>query len=355
MKEINRLSQQLRPHLNWHGARINFLSLFLVALFRAKTVNLAELSTVFASKAEESSCYKRLKRFFEQFELKQGDIARCVTQLSQIPEPWTLSIDRTNWSFGQTHFNILMLGVVHEGVAFPLVWTMLDKRGNSNAHERMDLLDRFEQLFPQVKVRCLVADREFIGQEWFSYLMLSPKIPFRIRIRYSDYISSQSGKTRSSGSDIFRSLEVGQVKLLSRKRWLWGRKLHVLAMGLKDGELLILVTNINPETALSDYRQRWGIETLFAALKTRGFNLESTHFQDGAKLDKLVALLTIAFTWAMKAGLWLHHHKPIPLKVHGRRQKSLFRLGFDFLRRIVSNFSLRRRDFHSALQLLSPY
>jgi hypothetical protein len=29
-------------------------------------------------------------------------------------------------------FNILMFGVVHEGVAFPLVWTMLDKKGNSN-------------------------------------------------------------------------------------------------------------------------------------------------------------------------------------------------------------------------------
>ena len=41
-----------------------------------------------------------------------------------------------------------MLGIVHEGVASPLLWTMVDKRGNSNSDERMDLMERFEILFP---------------------------------------------------------------------------------------------------------------------------------------------------------------------------------------------------------------
>ena len=30
-----------------------------------------------------------------------------------------------------------MLGVVHQGVAYPLLWEMLDKKGNSNSDERM--------------------------------------------------------------------------------------------------------------------------------------------------------------------------------------------------------------------------
>lgn len=42
-----------------------------------------------------------------------------------------------------------MLGTVHEGAAFPLLRTMLDKRGNSNSDVRMDLLERFERLFPK--------------------------------------------------------------------------------------------------------------------------------------------------------------------------------------------------------------
>ena len=36
-----------------------------------------------------------------------------------IPQPWVLSTDRTEWSFGTTRFNILLLGIVHEGVAYP--------------------------------------------------------------------------------------------------------------------------------------------------------------------------------------------------------------------------------------------
>jgi hypothetical protein len=37
---------------------------------------------------------------------------------------------------------------VHEGVAFPLLWVMLDKKGNSNQGERIDLLDEFLTVFP---------------------------------------------------------------------------------------------------------------------------------------------------------------------------------------------------------------
>ena len=106
-------------------------------------------------------------------------IAQTIVGLLDIPEPWVLSIDRTEWKFGQTVFNILVLGVVHEGVALPLVWTMLDKRGNSNTLERMQLLSRFIAAFGEVKLACLTADREFVGQDWFSYLKAAPTTPFR--------------------------------------------------------------------------------------------------------------------------------------------------------------------------------
>ena len=53
-----------------------------------------------------------------------------------------------------------MLGVVHNGVAYPLLWTMLDKKGNSNSDERMDLLDRFEQIFPDAKIDYISGERE---------------------------------------------------------------------------------------------------------------------------------------------------------------------------------------------------
>ena len=43
MNQINLLRQTLKPHLGWHGARLSFLALFLIALLRVKTINLTEL------------------------------------------------------------------------------------------------------------------------------------------------------------------------------------------------------------------------------------------------------------------------------------------------------------------------
>ena len=75
-----------------------------------------------------------------------------------------VTIDRTQWSFGRTCFNIFVLGIVYNGVAFPVAWTMLDKKGNSNSQESMDLLDQFFQRFPDSKVSYVCGDREFIGK-----------------------------------------------------------------------------------------------------------------------------------------------------------------------------------------------
>lgn len=61
-----------------------------------------------------------------------------VVSLLKIPEPWVLSVDRTEWHFGNCVCNILVLGM-----AIPLVWTILEKLGNSNTLERMQLLSRF--------------------------------------------------------------------------------------------------------------------------------------------------------------------------------------------------------------------
>ena len=55
MDNVNLLRNTLKPHLKWHGARLSFLALFLIALFRVKTVNLVDLSLGFKSKAKKGS------------------------------------------------------------------------------------------------------------------------------------------------------------------------------------------------------------------------------------------------------------------------------------------------------------
>ena len=352
INQYSALKQALQPHLGWHGARISFLALFLLALLKVKTVNLSELAVGFGGKALKESNYKRLQRFFRNFELDYLEIAKIVVGWVNIPQPWVLSLDRTTWEFGKHCYNILTVGIVHEGVAIPLLWWMLPKKGNSNSDERMRFLEEMLKIFPAAEIRCLCADREFVGQAWLRYLLLEPDLPFRIRIRATDKIK-RGGKTLAA-KVVFAHLAIGESQQLKGDCRVWGNQVSVEALRLDDGDLLVVIAPPHTVGLVRDYALRWGIETLFGILKTRGFCLESTHFTDPERLRKLFALLTLALVWSLKTGLWLHQLHPIPLKKHGRRAKSLFRLGFDHLRHLILNPSLpNHRDFLHSLQFLS--
>jgi hypothetical protein len=69
----------------------------------------------------------------------------------------------------------------------------------------------------------------------------------------------------------------------------------------------------------------------------------------------LLALLTIALCWAYRTGQWLSQQKPITIKKHGRKAKSIFRCGFDYLRRLLLNLNLAQYEanFCQTLQFLS--
>ena len=123
----------------------------------------------------------------------------------------------------------------------------------------MDLLDRFYSIVPDAQVDYLTGDREFIGQEWLSYLFIEPKIPFCLRIRDSDLIDN--GRRQLRASIVFAHLKLGQTQALSGKRLVWGRLVCVCGLRLDNGKLLIVITPKPCSNAISDYGKRWGIET----------------------------------------------------------------------------------------------
>jgi hypothetical protein len=81
MNQINLIRTTLITHLSWHGARVTFLSLFLVTLVRVRTVNFVELAQGFMETAKTESSAKRLHRFFSEFDLDYREIARYLSRL----------------------------------------------------------------------------------------------------------------------------------------------------------------------------------------------------------------------------------------------------------------------------------
>lgn len=351
MLELSPLIATLSTTFDWHGARINFVAQFLVALIRVRTVNLTQIAVAFCGEATADSHYRRIQRFFKDFALTRVEIAAAVIQWMPLGQQWILCLDRTNWQFGGVNINILVLAVAYKGVAIPLLWVLLDKRGNSHSLERIGLLKHFLLAFDRSRIQCLTADREFIGADWVKFLKRQ-RIRFRIRIKRNTLVSNATGTSAMAAFRWFRTGRPGEARLLPRPRRVWGMTLYVVGMRIKN-DYLILITPDAPETALEDYAQRWEIETLFGCLKTRGFNFEDTHLTHPDRISKLLGVLTLALCWCVLLGEWQHELKPLAIKKHGRRAKSLFRTGLDRLRNIVLNLAVKELEFYWATTFLS--
>lgn len=211
-------------------------------------------------------------------------------------------MDRTNWQYGRININILMLSICYKGRALPVMWEMLDKKGNSNTQERKALLNRFIRLFGRERIDVLTADREFIGKEFFAYLK-ETCIPFVIRLKKSEITTNSQGLDVSIDG-LFHHLKAGESKALKGERLLWKQTVFLTGKKLPDGELLIVPSDRPLSDALTVYAKRWQIETFFECLKTRGFNFEDTHITDLDKIDRMICVLTIAYCWAYKTGVW---------------------------------------------------
>lgn len=247
--------------------------------------------------------------------------------------PVYLSMDRTNWQWGKSNINILVLSACYKGAAVPLYWIALDKKGNSDTQERIDLINKFIHGFGRNKILGLLGDREFIGEDWFDYL-LKQEIPFDMRVK-KNHVTTNARNLDVDIDALFFHLKPGEFEALKGKRRLMGQQLYLSALRLDDGELLILASDHEPENAVERYALRWEIETLFSCLKGRGFRFEDTRLTDLKRIEKLVSVLALAFSWAHKVGDWRHTQKPIKIKKHGRLSISYFRYGLDWIRQAL--------------------
>lgn len=297
----------------------------LTAVLQAKDVRHAELAQRLPGDAKVSSQIRRVERFFDQHPLDQLDLARLVLTLLTDTKPRTFLLDRTNWQLGSQHVNVLVLAVCWRGVAVPLLFELLPHGGSSDQAIRQQLLDDALTLLSVRQIAVVIADREFIGQDWMEHLW-THGIPFCIRVRNN---LSVDGFPAASW---FTGLQTGEQGCIAHEVEVCGLPLNVAATVDRDGELVIVAGNASAATLLTLYGRRWKIECLFRQLKTKGFRLENTHMVLHDHLERLLCLLTLAFVWSVVIGIL----EPVRLKTHGRAAWSVFTLG---LRRLVQAFT----------------
>ena len=346
--QVNELQEVMQWYLPWHKARVKFISAFILSLIKLTTVNFTKLANALNGKAKQKSNYRRIQRFFAKFDLSYDLVAELILHLLPIKSDFTISIDRTTWNFGKLTINILTAGIVYQGVAFPIAWTLLPKKGNSNTGERIELMEQLLKRVDKDLIRVITADREFIGQEWFAWIKIQE---LRFAIRIKENATTPNGKGDIALRHLFADLHIYQERILRKPRLVYGHHLYLSVIRLPD-EFLIVASNEKGRQSLEDYKKRWGIEVLFAALKSRGFDLEQTHLIHIERIEKLFALLAIAFTWAHLVGEWIAKTQPLKIKKHGRKEQSLFRYGLDHLQYVLLNIQDHIQQFCKCIWLL---
>ena len=330
MNRANELNHFFKDTLQWNKTRISFLVKILQALITMRTVNLTELAQAFCSKAKTESSYRRIQRFLSGFAFDPTLIIPLLLKLFSLSEKQlVLAIDRTHWKWGRRHINILLVSIVYGKTALPIYWKVSPAAGNSSTDSRKQAFAQILKRIGAKNIALLLADREFIGEKWFLFL-IRKKIPFIIRAKKN---------TRAGGICPGEQVALVRLEKNNQKNFpvlVGGHYLYASISRAKSAEEpIIVLSNRQWDDPISLYLKRWGIETLFGYLKSKGFRLEETHITDPKRIERLLFVLALAFSWSFKVGLvqtdWA---KPLKKK-HGRFAKSIFRTGLDRLRRIL--------------------
>ncbi|MEH0153069.1 IS4 family transposase [Limibacter armeniacum] len=304
------------------------LAKLITALVEDENVQFHQIAKNLPSKAQKASRTKQVKRFMSgavfNYQALMAWLFSCLPS-GKI----TLCIDRTNWQSRKQAVNILAVTAYSHGVGFPLAFRLLDKKGNSHQQERIDLLKEVLQIVPPERIGKVIADREFIGKKWLRFMTMQG-IVFCVRIPSHHKINidgvEKTGEVWSKEG--FRCTD--------RRATIYGMDLTLSMQMTKDKngrkDYLIVVSNLMKRGLLSSYRKRWSIEVFFQSLKGRGFNLEATHLTKLDRLERLFAVVCMAFAVCHLFGVAFHEKvQNIKVKNHGYRENSYFRKGKDLL------------------------
>ena len=329
--------------------RLTVFAALILVLIEQRTVCLARLVTRIRLPGTGETVYQRLKRFVRfDWTTQQTQTARFILQHFQQELEVLLVMDRTNWAWGKQPLNLLVVSILWRSFSFPLAWTVLPHGGSSDMQRRIQLVETVMPLLTGNKV-LLLADREFIGRDWFQALKRLGVQP-TIRLLAT---------TRVGGVPVwacFKKLRPDELRIWHRAVDVYGVQMRVLACKNHAGETLYLAYHGVGHKAITRYAWRWNVENMHQSMKGRGFDLEATRLTQGARLSVLFGVVVLAFVWCCLSGDFLARKSPPKKLKHGYPAKSLFRMGLDALQDALSSRPNKKvRTGTSFKQLLTTF
>jgi len=331
--------QQLRQWLPQERiTRLRNMALLLLGLQLSGAIHLPLIVRKWPVAGKVPSLTNRLRRFLNNPHVSVRDWYHPLAQ--QLVHAYAgheirLVIDCTKVGF---HHRLLMIGIAYKKRTLPLVWSVhKGGKGHINVTKQVELLRYIHTLLPRGSQVWVMGDAGFESVHLLRWL----------RAQGWSFVLRQNGRTmvRWPGQDWIKlnqlAIEEGQTRPIG---WVRLTKTHdagwyFLLLHWQTGEEdpWFLISN-QPcgRQLIRRYKIRMWIEEMFGDMKGHGFDLEATHLADADRISRLVLAVCMTFVWLITLGSWVVKRGFRHFLDHrSRRDKSYFRLGWDWIERCL--------------------
>lgn len=322
--------------------RIRNMALLLVGLTQGRGIHLSQIVEQWPGlEAKEPSLVNHLRRFLDN----RGVAVRkwyepIVRHLLSVfaGQELRLIIDCSKVGF---HHRILTVSLAYKKRALPLVWSVhRGRKWHVSYAKQLELLEYIAGLLPENSQVILLGDAGFESVHLLNWM----------KVQGWHFVLRHPGKNqvRWQGQDWIKlghiPLKEGQTRIIG---WVHltekhdaGPFWHTIHWARGEDEPWFLIADEQPKANrrqhISLYRIRMWTEEMYGDMKGHGFDLEATHLDDVERISRLVLAVCIAFVWLLTLGSrivkqGLRHF----VDVKSRRDKSYFRIGWDWIQRCL--------------------
>lgn len=322
--------------------RLRNLALLMTGLFLARKVHLSHIVRTWPTEGKLSSLTNRLRRFLANPRLDVETTYQPIAEMlisaflgeDQLDDaPIRLLLDTTKVGFNH---RVLSVSIAYRGRALPLAWSVHEgRKGHVKATEQIRLLKQVRPLLKEASEVRLFGDSAFGNVPLMRYSM-AQGWDFVLRTTGERLVFSGALPWQKI---IEMPLAEGQTRFIGPIRFTRKHELEgvALVMHWDEGEeepWYLITSGEACWEAVRAYSVRMWTEELYGDLKGHGFDLEATHLEDSERIARLVLGVALTYVWLIALGSsvvkrGLRHL----VDRKDRRDKSYFRIGWDFLER----------------------
>ena len=317
-------------------------ALMITGLVRAGKIALDKIADK-STKHKDSKTESRTKRFNRWLRNKKVNketmyfpyIKEILAGLSGTTLIFTIDVS----SLGK-HCAVLMISVIYQGRALPVIWKVREgNKGSFSEAEHIVLLEELYELVQEIEESLekeldvvVVGDGEFDGVE-FQKKCEEYKWEYVLRAAKNINCYEKGKEEPFKPEDIAQEGEQINVEGVKYTKAKYGPVQIIAWWGEEYKEPIYLVTNVElGKEACELYRKRCLIETFFSDEKSRGFNIHKTRIKYPKRLEKLLLVACFAYIWIVYLGAIARKEgKEGQFRRKDRKVLSLFQLGDKYL------------------------